>query len=89
MQVSKYDGTVNLRFVSPMECLSVKKLPLGAQWTYEVKLDGFRIEAIRTEDRDHRKWSKRRDETPPPYTFWTVSPSTVSIPKTGVLFVPQ
>src|SRR6516225_8632637 len=33
-----------------MECLSVKKLPIGTHWTYEVKLDGFRIEAVRTED---------------------------------------
>src|SRR4051794_22564447 len=34
-----------------MECLSVKKLPTGAQWTYEIKLDGFRVEAVRSEDR--------------------------------------
>jgi bifunctional non-homologous end joining protein LigD len=26
-------------------------LPTGEQWTYELKLDGFRIEAVRTEDR--------------------------------------
>ena len=34
-----------------MECLSVKKLPTGQQWTYEIKLDGFRVEAVRTRDR--------------------------------------
>jgi len=34
-----------------MECLSAKKLPTGKQWTYELKLDGFRVETIRTEDR--------------------------------------
>ena len=28
----------------------MKKLPIGTHWTYEVKLDGFRIEAVRTED---------------------------------------
>jgi hypothetical protein len=33
-----------------MEWLSVKKLPTDSNWTYEVKLDGFRIEAVRTED---------------------------------------
>ena len=32
-----------------MESLPIKKLPLGTKWTYEVKLDGFRIEAVRTE----------------------------------------
>jgi bifunctional non-homologous end joining protein LigD len=34
-----------------MECLSTKKLPIGEQWTYEIKLDGFRVEAVRTENR--------------------------------------
>lgn len=34
-----------------MECLSTKKLPTGGQWTYEIKLDGFRVEAVRDEDR--------------------------------------
>jgi ATP-dependent DNA ligase len=42
---------VNVRFSKPMECLSTKKLPRGAQWTYEIKLDGFRVEAVRTHDR--------------------------------------
>jgi ATP-dependent DNA ligase len=31
-----------------MECLSVSKLPDGPQWVYEIKLDGYRAEAIRT-----------------------------------------
>jgi DNA ligase D-like protein (predicted ligase) len=34
-----------------MECLSVKKLPTGKHWTYEIKLDGFRVEAVRDQDR--------------------------------------
>ena len=42
---------VNLRFSKPMECLSTNKLPTGEQWTYELKLDGFRVEAFRTNDR--------------------------------------
>ena len=33
-----------------MECLSTKELPTGEQWTYEIKLDGFRVEAVRTDD---------------------------------------
>jgi bifunctional non-homologous end joining protein LigD len=32
-----------------MENLPVKKLPVGKKWTYEIKLDGFRMEAVRTE----------------------------------------
>jgi DNA ligase D-like protein (predicted ligase) len=30
-----------------MECLSVVKVPDGTAWTFEIKLDGFRLEAIR------------------------------------------
>ena len=41
---------VSLRFSKPTECLSAKKLPIGEQWTYEIKLDGFRVEAVRTQD---------------------------------------
>jgi bifunctional non-homologous end joining protein LigD len=32
-----------------METLPVKTLPRGEKWTYEVKLDGFRMEAIRSD----------------------------------------
>ena len=27
-------------FIEPMECLAVAKLPEGAQWVWEIKLDG-------------------------------------------------
>ena len=39
---------VTLSFCKPMECFSAKKLPTGEQWTYEIKLEGFRVEAVRT-----------------------------------------
>jgi bifunctional non-homologous end joining protein LigD len=29
-----------------MECLAVAKLPDGAEWVYEIKLDGYRALAI-------------------------------------------
>jgi len=32
-----------------METVAVKKLPTGGRWTYEVKLDGFRAVAVRTD----------------------------------------
>ena len=35
-----------LRFLQPMECLQVSKLPEGADWTYEVKLDDYRAQAL-------------------------------------------
>ena len=33
---------VPLTFTEPMECKAVTKLPTGPDWTYEVKLDGYR-----------------------------------------------
>jgi ATP-dependent DNA ligase len=30
-----------------MECLPVEQIPEGDPWTYELKLDGYRIEAVK------------------------------------------
>jgi len=35
-------------FLEPMECALVSKLPEGPQWTYEVKLDGYRAIGVKT-----------------------------------------
>jgi DNA ligase D-like protein (predicted ligase) len=34
-------------FVAPMQCLAVSKLPSGPLWTWEIKLDGYRAEAVK------------------------------------------
>jgi ATP-dependent DNA ligase len=34
-------------FIEPMECLAVTQLPEGADWVYEVKLDGYRAVAVK------------------------------------------
>jgi DNA ligase D-like protein (predicted ligase) len=34
-------------FIESMECLPVSKIPEGPQWTYEVKLDGYRLEVVK------------------------------------------
>jgi ATP-dependent DNA ligase len=36
-------------FVEPMECLPVSKLPDGAGWIGEIKLDGYRALAVKSE----------------------------------------
>ncbi len=36
-----------ISFTPPMECLPVKRIPEGSGWVYELKLDGFRGQAIR------------------------------------------
>jgi DNA ligase D-like protein (predicted ligase) len=35
-------------FLEIMECLAVSKLPDGPQWIYEIKLDGYRAEAVKS-----------------------------------------
>ncbi len=35
-------------FVEPMECALVSELPEGSQWTYEVKLDGYRAIGVKS-----------------------------------------
>jgi DNA ligase D-like protein (predicted ligase) len=34
-------------FIETMDCLGVKSLPEGPEWSYEIKLDGYRLEAIK------------------------------------------
>ncbi len=38
---------IRVPFTPPMECLSAERLPEGEGWVYELKLDGFRAQAIR------------------------------------------
>jgi hypothetical protein len=33
-------------FIETMDCLPVLKLPEGPEWTYEIKLDGYRLEVV-------------------------------------------
>jgi ATP-dependent DNA ligase len=43
-----------------MECLPVTKLPQGLEWSYEIKLDGFRLEAVKTKGKT-TLYSRRRN----------------------------
>ncbi len=44
-------------FIEPMECALVSALPEGSEWTYEVKLDGYRAIGVRT-SRDTTLYSR-------------------------------
>jgi ATP-dependent DNA ligase len=39
------------RFVEPMQCLAVAKLPDGPNWEYEIKFDGYRALGIKSAGR--------------------------------------
>jgi hypothetical protein len=41
-------GKIKAQFIEPMECLPVSKLPEGTMWTWEIKLDGWRMEVVKT-----------------------------------------
>ncbi len=43
-----------------MDCLPVSKVPEGAEWTYEIKLDGYRLEAVKTKGKV-TVYSRRRN----------------------------
>ena len=40
-------AATGVAFIEPMQCLPVKNLPSGAVWEYELKLDGYRILAVK------------------------------------------
>src|SRR5215210_1679756 len=57
------------RFTPPMLCEPVERAPEGAGWVHEVKLDGYRIQAIvaggevRLMTRGGHDWTRRFPET--------------------------
>jgi ATP-dependent DNA ligase len=47
MTRTKKKAPPQVRFIETMECLPVTQLPKGPEWSYEIKLDGFRLEAVK------------------------------------------
>jgi len=47
-------------FIETMDCLPVTEVPEGAEWTYEIKLDGYRLEAVKTKSKV-TVYSRRRN----------------------------
>jgi ATP-dependent DNA ligase len=39
---------IEAKFIEPMECLAVTKLPEGSQWLWELKLDGYRAIGVKS-----------------------------------------
>ena len=56
-------ATVRARFIEPMLLQQTAKLPEGAQWLYELKLDGYRAIAFKTGGRVHLRSRNDKDFT--------------------------
>jgi DNA ligase D-like protein (predicted ligase) len=47
MPAKRKQPPAKVAFIESMECLPVATLPEGPGWSYEVKLDGYRLEAVK------------------------------------------
>jgi DNA ligase D-like protein (predicted ligase) len=47
-------------FIESMECLPVSEVPEGPDWTYELKLDGYRLEVVQSQ-KETTLYSRRRN----------------------------
>ena len=55
------DPKIKARFIEPMLLQPAEKLADGALWLYELKLDGFRAEAIKSGGRVHFRSRNDKD----------------------------
>jgi ATP-dependent DNA ligase len=70
------------RFIEPMECLPAERIPEGDLWTYELKLDDYRIEAVKTGGKITLYSRRRTDLT---QRFEYVTAALASLPDETVI----
>jgi bifunctional non-homologous end joining protein LigD len=56
-------ATIKARFIEPMLLHRAEKLPEGGSWVYELKLDGFRAQGIKTGGLVHLRSRNDKDFT--------------------------
>jgi ATP-dependent DNA ligase len=65
-----------------MECLAVAKIPEGDQWTYELKLDGYRLEAMKSNGKV-RLFSRRGNDLTKRFDY--IAEALESLPDEAVI----
>jgi DNA ligase D-like protein (predicted ligase) len=65
-----------------MECLPVAKIPEGLDWTYEIKLDGYRLEAVKGA-RNVTLYSRRRNVLNTKFPY--IAKSLADLPPSTIL----
>jgi ATP-dependent DNA ligase len=60
MPAKKKAPVPKVAFIESMECLPVSTLPEGPEWTYEIKLDGYRLEVVKNRG-ETALYSRRRN----------------------------
>ncbi len=71
-----------IEFIESMECLPVPKIPSGPEWTYEIKLDGYRLEAVKAKG-DIILYSRRRNVLNKKFHY--IASALDSLPKNTII----
>src|ERR1700678_2107108 len=69
-------------FIETMDCLPVTTLPEGPKWTYELKLDGYRLEIVRTKG-ETALYSRRKNLLNRKFPY--IASALKSLPKETVI----